>query len=179
MHCSSAPSKPPPPLNHRRCNKKKRRDKERQADGGIKATWLKHKAEASPVVLQDFDVSSLPVSSSGFAGHAQASFRSSKSLEDLLADSFYYVKKTDSGARPLVDKNGRAFGLVHCMPREEKSWGKVIRGLERGVLEGVEGLKFTKKQSLHKRGKFPAINVGVGFGGGRKVRFLETSTFSV
>ncbi|KAF9009765.1 hypothetical protein BDZ89DRAFT_964684, partial [Hymenopellis radicata] len=72
--------------------------------------------------------------------------------------------------RPLVDAQGRMFGVVHCAPRDEERWNaEVIQDMATCIEEGRAALNFTEKQRNHKRGAFPAVNVGVGFGGGRKV----------
>lgn len=81
---------------------------------------------------------------------------------------FTYVA-SGKEACPLVDRTGRIIGITHCIPRDEDGWGKVVRGLERGVADGLGELSFTKKQRVHKRGQFAALNVGVAYGGGRQV----------
>lgn len=161
------------PDNHRRRYQKQRRRKLRaeedaRAGEGSKATWRKHRSTAEPIHLPNVDASELPVNSSGFGGVRQPGFKPRETLEELQARGYRYITHNTKDARPVVDCMGRCIGLVNCQPQDEKSWGRVIRGLERGVEEGLKALSFTEKQRCHKRGKYAAINVGNGYGGGRK-----------
>ncbi|KAF9042703.1 hypothetical protein BDZ89DRAFT_1034483, partial [Hymenopellis radicata] len=149
--------------NHRQRSSKARRRAKRdallqEAGSSVKRVCAKRRSEAQPIYFPEFDAADLPVNSTGFAGCPQQLPKRRHTLESLRAQG------------PLVDAQGRMFGVVHCAPRDEERWNaEVIQDMATCIEEGRAALNFTEKQRNHKRGAFPAVNVGVGFGGGRKV----------
>ncbi|KAF9037857.1 hypothetical protein BDZ89DRAFT_1129793 [Hymenopellis radicata] len=94
--------------------------------------------------------------------------------EKSLAESGSSVKgicaKRRSEARPVYFPDFDAANL----PVNSSGWhAEVIQDMVACIGKGRGTLTFTEKQRHHKRGPFPALNVGVGFGGGRKVIYLS------
>ncbi|TDL20005.1 hypothetical protein BD410DRAFT_726349 [Rickenella mellea] len=73
--------------------------------------------------------------------------------------------------RPVVDEGGRTFMVLAGRPDDRqfdcKSWGDVTMEAERRLEVDGEMLIFDIKDVQHRRGDFPAINVGLSFGHGQ------------
>jgi hypothetical protein len=61
-------------------------------------------------------------------------------------------------------------GALAGQPRER--WGEAVRDATAGIKAARNECTFTAKQNDHRRGHFPALAVGVSYGGGRKVSHL-------
>ena len=72
-------------------------------------------------------------------------------------------------ARPLVDKEERVFGVVAGRPRDREGWDMVERDATQALREAREACSLSAQQSDHRRGRFPALAVGVSYGGGQRV----------
>lgn len=70
--------------------------------------------------------------------------------------------------RPILDKNLKVVAVLVGRPRDT-GWGAVHQAACEAVARGRSRLNLCEGQASHRRGSFPALAVGVSFGGGRKV----------
>ena len=79
-----------------------------------------------------------------------------------------YVYTTgDSHIAPILDNDHRIIGVCAGMPRKDENWDGVHHRAARLIEDTRHRLQFDKKTSQNRRGKFPAINVGISHGGGQ------------
>jgi hypothetical protein len=70
---------------------------------------------------------------------------------------------------PILDKLGRIIAVLAGRPHHD-SWNDVNEKVSK-IIELVRSMcKFPKKAKVHRRGKFPAMAIGISHGGGQKVR---------
>ncbi|THV00197.1 hypothetical protein K435DRAFT_657536, partial [Dendrothele bispora CBS 962.96] len=67
---------------------------------------------------------------------------------------------------PILDKHGRVVAVLAGRPRSS-DWDSLVKEGAEKIDRAREELSFTRKQTEHSRGDFPAISVGVAYGGGR------------
>ncbi|THU90572.1 hypothetical protein K435DRAFT_613407, partial [Dendrothele bispora CBS 962.96] len=70
-------------------------------------------------------------------------------------------------SRPILDKHGRVVAVLAGRPRSS-DWDALVKGGAEEIARAREELTFTRKQTEHSRGDFPAVTVGVAHGGGRR-----------
>jgi hypothetical protein len=58
-------------------------------------------------------------------------------------------------------------------PKGVQDWAEVCREAGADMARAQRECKFTPEQMLHNRGQFPALTVGVSFGGGQTVRYRQ------
>ncbi len=81
----------------------------------------------------------------------------------------------DSDARPIVDRDNTVFGALGGRPLDkdpgsgEVPWSEVQRRMCIIFEYLRNSLHVNKSQVEHRRGNFPAVAVGISFGGGQKV----------
>jgi hypothetical protein len=74
----------------------------------------------------------------------------------------------DRTATAILDPEGRIIAALVGQP--EEAWEEVNEGLSDAIREARAQCDFSKKDKKHRRGNFPAMAVGVSFGGGQPVR---------
>lgn len=77
---------------------------------------------------------------------------------------------TSSSCHPLVDRQNRILGVLGGQPKDREGWQNVVQAASDGVESAGPRCKFNEKQSIHRRGAFPALACGMSFGGGQMVR---------
>lgn len=69
----------------------------------------------------------------------------------------------------ILDKKGRVIALLAGRP-SDPSWDHVASEAYAAMTHAAKEANFGVKQTVHDRGKFATMAVGVSFGGGRTVR---------
>jgi len=70
--------------------------------------------------------------------------------------------------RPIVDRSGRVIALLGGSPRDP-SWDNVEKEAREAIQHAGAKIKFTAKQTTHRRGPSPAVSKGLSHGGGQTV----------
>jgi hypothetical protein len=68
----------------------------------------------------------------------------------------------------IVDKMGKVIGVLCGFP-DDDSWEATHRGAADAIRAARDVACFSDECKKHRRGNFPALAVGVSFGGGQKV----------
>ncbi|KAI9068801.1 hypothetical protein FKP32DRAFT_1560975, partial [Trametes sanguinea] len=68
---------------------------------------------------------------------------------------------------PILDKNGRVFAVLAGRPRDS-NWDQVNKDLQSIFETTREAYALTSKQTIHRRGDFPAVTCGISYGGGQQ-----------
>jgi hypothetical protein len=74
--------------------------------------------------------------------------------------------------RPIVDGQDRIIAALAGQPNDPQ-WDGVSDGAAKDIHNVGEACSFTAKQEKHRRGSFPALAVGVSFGGGQQISFYR------
>lgn len=83
-----------------------------------------------------------------------------------------------SEARPFIDEAGRIFAIAAGKPCD-KSYDQAANNAFQAIQDTGTGVKFNAKSTTHRRGGFPALNVGVSYGKGQKQpESLKTDPYS-
>ncbi|KAF5381816.1 hypothetical protein D9757_008322 [Collybiopsis confluens] len=155
--------------SHRRRKRKREHDKSAGQEGN-RAIHKRHRANALANTVQvEYDCAKLPVDQSGFGGRLQRLASDRRTADVLCAQpGWRYLKHEVGGpSTPIVDINGRLMVLVASHPRELRKWqSTVMLPLENDIIDGASKITFTNKQLNHDRGGFPALAIGVSYGGG-------------
>lgn len=183
----------------RRCLKAKQREKLKKellqqscsqgafiANPGLINHHLKAGARAHGAKLAPSD---LPHTSTGYQGlRDQGAAQRVFSLHELLGMGFElkawdgrYVGPLPCPApvhidcpalrtpTPLLDSLGNIFGVCSGQPKDT-SWASVCEGAAAAIKKARGKCDFPDGSINHRRGRFPAMAVGVSFGGGQQVR---------
>jgi hypothetical protein len=177
---------------------RKRRLKKRSKRAGdanpkrphIKGVTVRQHMEAIPLKT-NLDPEALPVASSGWVGSQPAEVKEEYALEELLGPELgmklvdwdgqtvclfldktllSYPKFASRIPHPLIDWESHVTGALTGQPQER--WGEVVSDATAGIKAARYECAFTDKQNDHQRGHFPALVVGISYGGGRKVSHL-------
>ncbi|PPQ97626.1 hypothetical protein CVT26_002549, partial [Gymnopilus dilepis] len=68
---------------------------------------------------------------------------------------------------PILDDERRVMGVCAGMPRNDENWNSVQHRAAALLEDARVRLIFGKKEQNGRRGKFPAINIGISHGGGQ------------
>jgi hypothetical protein len=88
----------------------------------------------------------------------------SSSLDSLI----YPTDCLLSTPRPVIDREERIISMLAGKPRDP-TWTNVESNATGALHEGGKQASFSQEQRMHRRGDYPALGVGVSFGGGRRV----------
>lgn len=72
--------------------------------------------------------------------------------------------------RPIVDADEVVIGVLGAIPVDE-GWDEICEKAEKALEEAESKLTISFKDRSHRRGIFPAFNVGLSHGGGQAVSF--------
>ncbi|KAJ4499944.1 hypothetical protein C8R41DRAFT_788018 [Lentinula lateritia] len=175
-----------PPLTSRRDKKyaklrKRSRAKraaeavERVASRGVKPFVVELAKGALPLELEDFDASTLPVSSSGWNANPRKKLspglqRVWKNLEALSTLSGLKLLRWDGQACiVLIDAHDRIIAVLGGVPHgsKGKEWQAVEAEATAAAMHCREASTFTEAQKHGRRGDFASRTVGYGYGNGR------------
>src|ERR1700678_4695924 len=70
--------------------------------------------------------------------------------------------------RPIVDADQIVVGLLGAIPVDE-GWNEICKKAEEALEEADGKLSIQDKDLVHRRGAFPAYNLGLSHGGGQGV----------
>ncbi|PPR04903.1 hypothetical protein CVT26_012726, partial [Gymnopilus dilepis] len=130
----------------------------------------KHLKSAEPT-NSSYTAKSFPITKMGFPSVRAKKRSSVYYLEDLVGPkskfNFGLRRLSDKPAAPIIDGEGRVVGVYAGVPKNDETWDDVHHRAA-SLLEDARGhLTFEKKETNGRRGKFPAINVGISHGGGQ------------
>ncbi|PIL31790.1 hypothetical protein GSI_06494 [Ganoderma sinense ZZ0214-1] len=143
------------------------------------AATMANAANASHPIVTNFSLKmeNVHVASTAFQGQRYrqtASDREPKPLGQLLEDGFDIIQWTGFDARPIVDRDDTLFAALGGRPYDkdpssgEVPWTKVQRRMCKIFEYLRENLRVNRSQVEHRRGSFPAVAVGISFGGGQQ-----------
>lgn len=139
----------------------------------------------------NYNATDIPCASTGFVAKPDAKGRIYK-LAELLSMGFKLVKwdgrcvflnkknlthmyrhpysaNACRSSKPILDKNGLVVAVLVGAPANDASWYGACDDAYNLLRDKAPVFNFTKKAADHRRGKFPAVNVGISFGGGQMV----------
>lgn len=87
----------------------------------------------------------------------------------ILSSILYYVplKTSSSSATPIVDNDGRVIAVLAGRP-SDAGWEELQRRAASKLKDCRHGCRFSGKLAENRRGGFPALAIGVSFGGGQR-----------
>ncbi|KAF8174537.1 hypothetical protein BJ912DRAFT_931392 [Pholiota molesta] len=78
-------------------------------------------------------------------------------IKTLIQKGFTFSSRLP---RPILDCDGRIVALIAGAPPRDTTYDKDAHDLFKIIIEESDSNTFTKKELVHKRGDFPAINFG-------------------
>ncbi|TDL13952.1 hypothetical protein BD410DRAFT_817250 [Rickenella mellea] len=102
----------------------------------------------------------------GYRGAVEVD-RSSYTLDDVLGMGLTLVPWDGRTPKPLVDSENRVLGVLAGQPKDE-GWAGVATDAFDAIQDERGRMSFSDKQVNHRRGDFPAVGVGVSYGGGQR-----------
>ncbi|KAF7441210.1 hypothetical protein PC9H_001559 [Pleurotus ostreatus] len=144
----------------------KRQQKEVSANAGLKAVALKRRLEQHRQNV-GIDAGEFPHASSGFIGSRRRPISAEKegrSLEELVELGFKYIPWTGESLG-IFDAAGRLVAGGGT-PRGD-GWKDVAAGCAEVIENTRSKCTFQPNQLNHRRGRFPALAVGISYGFGQ------------
>jgi hypothetical protein len=144
-------------------------------------------------IQMDVDAATLPVSSRGWMGKKRFNEDKSKRLptpplQELLGKTYnmrlinwdgrcvrlgwsltHSIYSEHRTPTPIADTQKRIVAMLGGMPRAEEGWMGVCAQAEADLATVRSRCTFSSQQKCHRRGEFPALAIGISFGGGQKV----------
>ncbi|KAJ3502793.1 hypothetical protein NLJ89_g8723 [Agrocybe chaxingu] len=123
-----------------------------------------HMKIAEPIKTS-IDLSSLPSTQPAYTAKRQtreelAEADMTHTAEELITDGFRYVPWENNGVRLLVaGDEKKVFGAVVGQPKGD-SWREAVEAVTQLMLKEGAQANFAHKEQHHRRGHFPATNVG-------------------
>lgn len=71
-------------------------------------------------------------------------------------------------SHPITDHSGRVIAVLAGQP-DDPTWNTVNEDASNLLEDLRPKCKLTKEQCQHRRGKFPALSIGISYGGGQQV----------
>ncbi|KAK0483110.1 hypothetical protein EDD18DRAFT_1043054, partial [Armillaria luteobubalina] len=90
------------------------------------------------------------------------------SRAELLALGFTEVPWEGFDPRPIVDREGRIVAVMAGQPHDP-SYSAACMEVHDAILREGAAANFCKPSTSHRRGDFPAVNVGISYGKGQRV----------
>ncbi|KAH9917197.1 uncharacterized protein B0H18DRAFT_1123790 [Fomitopsis serialis] len=114
----------------------------------------------------------LPHTSGAYTGGRESrASRRQYELDDLVGEGSHFgfelVRWDGRTTRPITDESGRVIAVL-CGAPNDPAWTGVHRDAAAAISEARLRLSFASKDVVHRRGDFPALAVGVSYGGGQK-----------
>ncbi|KAI0037997.1 hypothetical protein FA95DRAFT_1613711 [Auriscalpium vulgare] len=130
---------------------------------------------ACPIPLSaSLDVSTLPISDTGFIGKpgvdptAALYLGKAVSLRTVLEDlQFQLVPWDGSTSHAILDSKDRIIVPMPGCPDGDASWPDVACAADAELEDVLETCIFTRKQLRSRRGCYPSLSMGYSFGGGQ------------
>ncbi|KAJ3968521.1 hypothetical protein EV361DRAFT_829887 [Lentinula raphanica] len=149
---------------------------QRKSQHGLKDHAVRVAQNASPVELEGFDATRLPVASSGWAGNHRHKLppglqRVWKDLELLRSNHGLHLLPWDGRkCIVLLDARDRIFAVLGGVPpaSAQADWDNNTSKLTAAMEACYKGSKFSKQQTGGRRGQFASRTVGYGYGNGRR-----------
>lgn len=79
---------------------------------------------------------------------------------------------------PIVDTDGRVIAVLVGRP-DDADWENVTAAAYGALTDASLHLEFKSKVKNHRRGRFPALNFGISYGGGQTVRAFSSEDFTL
>ncbi|KAJ7077508.1 hypothetical protein B0H15DRAFT_743670, partial [Mycena belliarum] len=124
-------------------------------------------------VQTTLDASALPSTYGSYSAKAEDprskyGHKKRRTLPELIALGFRLVPWDGVEARPIVDAHGRIIAVLAGQPRDPK-YSEAVSAAFRSMLLARQEWRFPASMSQHRRGPFPAINVGLSYSKGQRI----------
>ncbi|KAH9920397.1 uncharacterized protein B0H18DRAFT_1121990 [Fomitopsis serialis] len=133
---------------------------------------LNRHIDAAPSIGTDIATQALPHSNGAYTGGREPrTSRRQYTLDDLVGEGsefgFELIRWDGRTPRPITDESGRVIAVLSGAPNDP-AWTGVHTGAAAAISEARTKLSFSRKDVVHRRGNFPALAVGISYGGGQK-----------
>ncbi|KZP13563.1 hypothetical protein FIBSPDRAFT_753265 [Athelia psychrophila] len=120
-----------------------------------------------------FITAGMPHTAPGYQGRStKGAVKRVYALEELVGEGSKFgfdLKRWDGiSPIPLLDDVARIIGVCSGRPRAT-DWGNVTRSASSAIAAARAQLNFPDGSTDHRRGQFPAMAIGVSYGGGQQV----------
>ncbi|KAH6899086.1 hypothetical protein BKA70DRAFT_1115654 [Coprinopsis sp. MPI-PUGE-AT-0042] len=149
--------------------RKKRKDARILAAGlHAQAARVQQQAQEQFAVSVPANLSSLPSSSCGYRAYVKPSKPLSKplQLDSLLKDGYKLIEWDGKTTRPIVDPDTSKTFMVLVAPPDDPTYRAACDEVASVLEAHAQSGSFTNEELSHKRGQFPALNVGTSYGQG-------------
>ncbi|KAF8194926.1 hypothetical protein BJ912DRAFT_923826 [Pholiota molesta] len=160
-------------LKQRKLRSDKRAQATQDARLSAKACTKKHRARAAKITLKtplhlQKTLADLPTAPCWTAHREKEQRRTIYSLADLTNRmGMQLVEWNGRDCRPLIDGNGTIFGVLAGTPRDALAWDAVHVAAAKAIDAARQKIRVPDKFRHHRRGKFPALPIGISHGGGQ------------
>lgn len=134
---------------------------------GLRDIWLKHLMNAQPIILPDFDITSLPVGPSGFRGCQRPTDRRTFSVEELKQRNFQTFPYNGDTTYVFLDRNRRLVMLLRKRDGSEEGYGRQER-----MTASLDSARREAIFETERRGSFGVLRDGHIHSGGTWVRVI-------
>ncbi|KAG6851995.1 hypothetical protein C0991_004349, partial [Blastosporella zonata] len=125
----------------------------------------KFKKDATPIKT-DITCEDFPVAGGGYTAMPSQSGDKGwffATLEEALAAAYRLIMWDGKTSKPLICKDGCIFAVLAGQP-DSVSYAEACRLAYETIMEEGKAADFSNAQLHHKRGDFPAVNIGVTMG---------------
>ncbi|KAJ6599944.1 hypothetical protein DFH09DRAFT_1303296 [Mycena vulgaris] len=162
--------------SHRHRKRRDKRNAKTQTKGQIPclATVQAQVSAATALTAPlEFDASTLPSAHGGYAAKnetrkAKLGSKKPRTLAELLALGFRLVPWNGVDSRPIIDAKGRIIVVLAGQPHDPK-YRNAAEAVFTTLVEEAASARFPPEISKHRRGPFPALNVGLAYSKGQRV----------
>ncbi|KAJ8692146.1 hypothetical protein PTI98_009484 [Pleurotus ostreatus] len=141
---------------------------------GVRSSSAKKRAEAAASSRRQATTlcsNRLPALRDGYAAKiARSSVKDSAqnwTAQGLLENGFSLVQWDGRTPRPLVDSGGRIFAVLAGRPKDP-SFEHDCQAMYSSMQAELRGFHLKETDTVHRRGNFPALAVGVSYGNGQR-----------
>jgi hypothetical protein len=143
----------------------------------------KHIKRSNPIQA-DIDAADFPVASSAYVGIGDEGGRTAFTLQNLVGSRGFRLVEWDGRSAlslaivwfiindnisrtpmPIVDKQGRIIGVLGGSP-DDPTWSNVHQQAAQEIESSRDQCHFSKKQKVHRRGRYSALASGISIGPG-------------
>ncbi|THU75525.1 hypothetical protein K435DRAFT_880660 [Dendrothele bispora CBS 962.96] len=138
------------------------------APPSLKKVVLKRVASSQPLPATQFNLDTARVGINGWTGPRVKGAEGPVPLEEAVEDEKMTLYNWDGeSCCPILDNQDRVVAVLAGRP-QGSNWKGLMSEAANKIARTRDRIHFTDKQLNNGRGKFPAISVGVSYGGGRQ-----------
>ncbi|KAJ7797048.1 hypothetical protein B0H14DRAFT_3549290, partial [Mycena olivaceomarginata] len=128
---------------------------------------------ADPIVVPEFDASSLPAAHGAYGAKREDDSeryggKKRRTVAELIGLGFHLLRWNGITPHPLVDCMGRIFAVLAGQP-DRDDYRAAVGDAYDFIKQQGDATYFPRAFCRHRRGLFAAINVGLTFGKGQAV----------